>query len=108
MRNLLKIKNVDSTKADFYLPIDNITGTVINGGAGFDSVTITTNNGYGENGYMLYLKDKDGNDHNTLEQCQGILEQLKKCLFANPGVGVVELQGVFNLVNVYEYTQANG
>ena len=105
MRNLLKIKNADSTKADFYLPIDNIMQTVINPGAGLDSVTIATNNGYGENGYMLYLKDKDGNSHNTLEQCQGILEQLKKCLFAKPGIGVVELQGKFNLVDVDEYTQ---
>lgn len=104
MRNLLKIRNFDDANPDFYLQIDNITATAINAGAGFDSVTIATNNGYGENGYMVYLLDKDGNSPTTLEQAQGILEQLKKCLFANPAVGVVELQGTFNLLDVAEYT----
>ena len=31
--------------------------------------------------------------------------QLKKVLFAQPGVGVIELQGEFNLLDVAEYTQ---
>lgn len=104
MRNLLKIKNYGSG-ADFYLPIDDIMQTAIDPGAGFDSIVIATNKGFGVNGFRVYLRNKDGNATTTLEQCQGVLEQLKKCLFAKPGVGVVELQGEFNLLDVAEYTQ---
>ena len=104
MENLLKIKNYASG-ADFYLSIDNITMTAIDSGAGFDSVVIATNTGFGINGYRVYLRDKDGNATTTLAQAQGVLDQLKKCLFAKPGVGVVELQGEFNLLDVAEYTQ---
>ena len=105
MENLLKIKNYASGQADFYLSIDNITMTAIDAGAGFDSVVIATNTGFGINGYRVYLRDKDGNATTTLEQCQSVLDQLKKCLFAKPGVGVVELQGEFNLLDVAEYSQ---
>jgi ABC-type transporter Mla maintaining outer membrane lipid asymmetry ATPase subunit MlaF len=105
MENQLKIKNYSLNNEDFYLSINNIMSTVIQPGAGFDSITIATNTGFGMNGYMVYLRDKDGNSPTTLEQCQSILEQLKKCLFAKPGVGVVELQGEFNLLDVAEYTQ---
>ena len=104
MENQLKIKNYGNNE-DFYLSINNIMSTVINPGAGFDSITIATNTGFGMNGYTVYLRDKDGNSPATLEQAQSILDQLKKCLFAKPGVGVVELQGKFNLLDVAEYTQ---
>ena len=105
MRNLLKIKNYSATGADFYLPIDDIMQTAIDPGAGFDSVVIATNKGFGVNGYRVYLRDKDGNQTTTLAHCESVMDQLKKVLFAQPGVGVIELQGEFNLLDVAEYTQ---
>ena len=104
MKNLLKIKGA-GTNPDFYLPIDYIMMTIIDPGVGFDYVNIATNTGWGQNGYSIALKDKDGNDPVTLEEAQNIQDQLKKCLFAKPGVGIVELQGKFNLWDSAEYTQ---
>tara|TARA_A100001011_G_scaffold347302_1_gene384276 strand:- start:272 stop:592 length:321 start_codon:yes stop_codon:yes gene_type:complete len=104
MKNLLKIKGFDTNPA-FYLSIDYIMMTAIDPGTGFDFLKIATNNGLGSDGYSIGLKDKDGNDPVTLEEAQNIQDQLKKCLFAKPGVGIVELQGKFNLWDSAEYTQ---
>jgi hypothetical protein len=113
MANYLKIKGqpagfpgaTPSGTTDLYIPIKSITAVYYNSSTGFDQIKIQTDTSYGENGWALQLVNKSGDVTNTQAEAQSVVDAIGDALFANSGNGVVEVQGVFNRCNSFEYTQ---
>lgn len=113
MANYLKIKGLPAGfpgaspggQEDLYIPIEAITAVFFDGGTGYDQIKITTNTGYGENGYSVQMIDATGAGTNTAAEAQSVVDAIGNALFSNSGNGVVEVQGVYNKTNSVEYTQ---
>jgi len=86
---IFNINNIQSTASDF--------GGIIN---------IMTNNSIGNNGFAIELKNADGVQATTAEQCRAALTALNNAIFnAKPGQGVITLEGEFKYIAGLEFTQ---
>ncbi len=108
MDNYLKIRSApddifSSDTADVIFNINNIQSTASDFGG---TINIMTNNSIGNNGFAIELKNADGVQATTADQCRAALTAINNAIFnAKPGQGVITLEGDFPYLQSIDYTQ---